>query len=180
MGRGVILSFLVFFFCPGRACVSENPQNRSRIRARSFALTVVFVGVGLSGVLCPTIEGRAGCRTIVSENFGDARTTPILTIRAVKMNRVSTIRVIDESYYRLSPLAHHEGRARCHAIVAHKSSLAQVWVDLLFKRFDINLIVVDWGTIGKGELPWIMSARKVRDLSLQSYSLQWFLDRGDR
>jgi len=54
----------------------------------------------------------------------------ILTVRAMEMNRVCAISVVDEPHHRLSILAHHESWAWCHAIIANELSLAQVGVDL--------------------------------------------------
>jgi hypothetical protein len=120
------------------------------------------------------------------------------------MDGVCTIGVVDEAYYRLQnewfksayclrqnfgfyplvsylcSLAHHESRARCHAIIAHQSGGAKVRVHLLGERLDVYLIVVDRWTIGEGELPWISLVSKLRDLcALQLHSLQRLLHRGD-
>jgi hypothetical protein len=88
----------------------------------------------------------------------------MLTIRAMEMDGVCTIGVVDEAYYRLCSLAHHESRARCHAIITHQSGGAKVRVHLLGERLDVNLIVVDRRTIREGELPWMSLVSKARDL----------------
>ena len=55
---------------------------------------------------------------------------PILTIRAMEMDRVCFVGFVDETNHRLSSVAHHESRAWCHAIIANELGLAQVGVDL--------------------------------------------------
>lgn len=71
----------------------------------------------------------------------------MLTIRAVQMNRVGTISVIDEAYHSFSALLHLEGRTWSLAIISDKASLAKIRIDLLFERFDVDLIVVNGRTI---------------------------------
>ena len=51
---------------------------------------------------------------------------------------------------------------------------------LLFKRLDFNLVVIDRGTIGEGELPCMRSVRKSWLNELPFNSLQRLLDRRDR
>lgn len=67
----------------------------------------------------------------------------LLTIRAVKVNRISAIGVVDESDNRLTALLRLNGRAWCHTIVTNESGLTQVWIDLSLEGLDINLIIVN-------------------------------------
>jgi len=54
----------------------------------------------------------------------------VLTIRAMEMDRVCFVGFVDESHHRFSSVAHHESRARRHAIIANEFGLAQIRVDL--------------------------------------------------
>lgn len=77
----------------------------------------------------------------------------LLTVRAVKMDRVGTICVVDEPNYRLSTLRHLERGTWRNSIITNEPSLAQIGVDLLLKGLDVDFIVIDWGTVGEGERP---------------------------
>jgi len=51
---------------------------------------------------------------------------------------------------------------------------------LLFKRLDFDLVIIDWGTIGEGELPCMRSVQYPWLNELSFNSLQRLLDRRDR
>lgn len=65
------------------------------------------------------------------------------------MDRVGAISVVDEAHDRLGALAHHECRTWCDSIVANEPGLAQVRVDLLLERLDVDLIILDRWAVGE-------------------------------
>lgn len=71
----------------------------------------------------------------------------------MEKDRVGTICVVDEPDYRLSALLHLERGTWCNSIITNEPSLAQIRVDLLLKGLDVDLIVIDWGSVGEGERP---------------------------
>jgi hypothetical protein len=55
--------------------------------------------------------------------------TFMLTIRAMEMDRVRTIGMVDEAYNCLGSLAHHESGAWCDTVIANESGLSKIGVD---------------------------------------------------
>jgi hypothetical protein len=135
---GVVDSVVVI---PERTCVL------------TVGIVVILVGVGLGGVLGPAVKRRPRCKKSLGFEYPNKVGKHQLTIRAMKMDRVCTIGVVDEAYDRLCSLAHHEGRTRCHAIITNQSGGTKVRVHLLGERLDVNLIIVDRWTIGESKLP---------------------------
>lgn len=124
----------------------------------------------------PSKGALAVSRSLVIETL-PLHLVPILTIRAMEVNRVCFVGFVDETNHRFGSFAYHESWAWCHAIIANELCLAQVRVDLqsdqclmhddsqpsiahlLFKRLDFNFVIIDRGTIGKGELSCMGSVR---------------------
>jgi hypothetical protein len=61
----------------------------------------------------------------------------------MKMNREICCGSIDKSYHCLAIFLHAEGGPWAYTIITDKLSFLESWVDLLLKRLDFDLIVVD-------------------------------------
>lgn len=102
------------------------------------------------------------------------------TVRAMEVNRVGPIGVVNEAHDCFTTLPCLDGWARCNAVVAYKASLAQVGVDLLFKGLNVDFVVVNGWTVGKGEGPIILSASTFVGLRLVTDIREGCLLRWDR
>lgn len=105
-----------------------------------IGVVVVFILSRLSCVFCPAVKG---CTTL--EDMSVCHFTSVNrahTIRAVEMNRVCTIGMVNETNDRFTPLLHFESRSRDGAIVSNMPCfLARV--DLDIDRLDVNLVIVN-------------------------------------
>lgn len=96
------------------------PKRTSVLLVR---VVVVFVLTRLSNILCPAVKGRA-------------------RVGAMEVDRIRELGVVDEANDGLGVFRDDEGWPRGNSIVSNKlSGLWEVWVDLLFKWLDFNLIV---------------------------------------
>lgn len=65
-------------------------------------------------------------------------------VGTVEVNRICKFGIVDEANDGLSVFRHDKGRPGRDTIVSNKlGSLWQIWVNLMFKRLDLNLIILN-------------------------------------
>lgn len=97
------------------------PQETSGL---AIGVVIVLVFSWESQVLCPAVEWSTGWRS-------------------VKMNRVLTISVVQESHHTFSATGHDDSRTWRATVVANEAGRLKVWKDLLSEWLDFKLIVPD-------------------------------------
>jgi hypothetical protein len=75
------------------------------------------------------------CNHVLEEMMGH-------TVRAVKVNRICTIGMIDEANDGLTPLLHMEGRSRDYTIVTDMACF-DTRIDLDIDRLDLDFVVIN-------------------------------------
>lgn len=129
------------------------PESPSVLRV---GVVIVLVLIYLGDVFSPAIERSTSWGVELSVELKTEQTerSDGLTIGSMKMDRVGTVCMVDEAHNSFTALGHPHGWARGDSIVSDQTSFAKVGIDLLLKRLDVDLIVVDWRVaVAGGKLP---------------------------
>lgn len=118
------------------------PRDASTLAVRPV---VVLVLVRLDNILRPPIP-RAPLQDVSKVHIRAARTSRWETnrVRAVEMDGALVFGLVGEADNRFLALFDDESRTRGHPVIASHLCWLLTRVDVLFKRLDVDLVVVDW------------------------------------